>query len=121
MKKKKLTYVVALAIVCTLFTAFGQLFQKMGVDELELSLPGIITNIPLIAGVLLYIIGGVVMIYALKQAELSVVYPFFSLSFIWVAILSVVMLKESIVFLHGLGILVIISGVCFVGRGAMHD
>lgn len=120
-KNKNLTYAIILAIICTFTGAFGQLLQKMGVDKLEMSLVGVLTNLELMSGIAFYIVGGVLTLYALKKAELSVVFPFFSLSFIWVAILSALVLKERIVFLHALGILVIILGVYLVGRGAKHD
>jgi len=120
MDKKKIKYTVALVILTTIFTAVGQLLLKLGANNLRLSFPSLITNYPLLGGLAIYLVGGVVMIFALKQADLSVIYPFFSLSFIWVALISVFILGETIVLAHALGIAVIISGVYFVGRGAKH-
>jgi len=117
LENKKLAIAIVLAIITTFTTAIGQLLMKMGVDKAELSFASLIGNIPLLGGLLAYIIGGVIMIYALKYGDLSIVYPFFSLSFIWVALLSALVLKENIPWLQGLGIMFIIAGVSFTGRG----
>ena len=117
----KLAKPILLIILCTIFTAIGQLLMKLGLNNLKLSFIGVITDYQLIIGLFLYLAGAVIMVYALKQAEFSVLYPFFSLSFVWVALLSVIVLKESLVLLQGLGILTILLGVSFVGRGASHD
>jgi len=114
----KLAKPILFIVFCTILTATSQLLMKLGLNSLKLSFVGLISDFPLIAGLVLYMVGAVIMVYALKQGELSVLYPFFSLSFIWVALLSVIFLKESIVLLQGLGILTILAGVYFVGRGA---
>lgn len=116
--KKKNTLAVVIIIICTIFTSLGQLFLKMGADRLQLTFFGMITNYPLIAGCIFYGLGAVLMIYALKHGDLSLVYPFVSLSFIWVALLSIVFLGESLVLMQWFGIMIIILGVSFVGRGA---
>ena len=120
MDKKKIKYAVALVVLTTIFTAVGQLLIKLGANNLIISFNAIITNYELLGGLAIYIVGGVVMIFALKQADLSVIYPLFSLSFIWVALISVFVLGETIVLAHALGITVIIIGVYFVGRGAKY-
>jgi uncharacterized membrane protein len=117
LENKKLAYAIVLAIITTFSTAIGQLLMKLGVNNAELSFASLIHNLPLIGGIMTYIIGGVIMIYALKYGDLSIVYPFFSLSFIWVALLSVLVLKENIHWIQGLGIMFIIAGVSFTGRG----
>ncbi|MBN2052403.1 hypothetical protein JW756_02785 [Candidatus Woesearchaeota archaeon] len=117
---KKLMYAIILAILCTFFTALGQLLMKIGMSSFKLSLQAFITNYALLCGLLVYLVGGVVMIFAFKQADLSLVYPFLSLSFIWVALISAFILGEKIILTHGLGIAIIILGVYFVGRGATH-
>ncbi len=119
--KKKLAKPLLLIILCTIFTAAGQLLLKLGLNSLSLSFIGVITNFQLIAGIIVYLMGAAIMVYALKQAELSLLYPFLSLSFIWVALLSIFVLKETIFLVQGLGILTIITGVFLVGRGASSD
>jgi drug/metabolite transporter (DMT)-like permease len=119
--KKKFALPILLIILCTIFTATGQLLMKLGLNNLSLSFLGLITNFQLIAGIIVYLMGAAIMVYALKQAELSSLYPFLSLSFIWVAFLSVFILKESIVMLQWIGMLAILAGVYTVGRGTSND
>lgn len=118
MNKKKLTSAIILALICTIFISFAQLFLKFGADKIEPSFILIITNLSLIIGFVLYAIGALVLVSALKHGDLSVVYPFLSLSFIWVALLSFIFLGESLLLMQWLGIFLVIIGVSFVGWGA---
>jgi drug/metabolite transporter (DMT)-like permease len=108
---------IALMVVCTIFTSLGQLFLKLGANKLQFSLQGIFFNLPLIAGIIFYAIGAVLLIYSLKKANLSFIYPFVSLSFIWVSLLSYFFLNESLSFIQLLGIPCIILGVSLIGGG----
>lgn len=109
-------WAIALVAFCTLITATGQLLFKLGLNKLDLSLLGLITNYTLILGFFLYGIGAAMLIISLKYGELSVLYPIVSLSFVWVTILSFSVLNEHIGFLKFLGVLFIILGVSFIGR-----
>ena len=105
-------------IFCTLFTSTGQLMWKIGMDKFQLNILAILTNWPLMLGFLSYGIGLIIMLVSLKHGELSVLYPFVALSFIWVAFMSVGFLNEVITPLNWLGIATIIAGVSFIGLGA---
>jgi drug/metabolite transporter (DMT)-like permease len=108
---------IGLMIVCTIFTSLGQLFLKLGANKLQFSLQGVFLNLPLIAGIIFYAVGAVLLIYSLKKANLSFIYPFVSLSFIWVSLLSYFFLNESMSFIQLLGIPCIILGVSLIGGG----
>jgi uncharacterized membrane protein len=114
---KKINRAIILVISCTVFTAIAQIFLKFGANNLKLSFFGLITNMPLIAGLVLYALGAVLLIFALKQGELSLLYPFLSLSYIWVPLLSLIFLGEKLVFLQWIGIFTILIGVSFIRRG----
>ena len=120
MENKKLKYAVIIVLICTLFVSSAQLFLKFGANKFEASFFVSLINLPLIIGVILYCLGAVLMVLALKYGDLSVVYPFFGLSFVWVALLSLIFLAESLALLQWIGILVILTGVSFVGWGAKH-
>ncbi len=75
-----------------------------------------LTSVPLIGGLILYGIGAVMMVLALQHGELSVLYPVISLSYVWVAILSVVIFHEHMNVFRLAGISVIILGVAVLGR-----
>lgn len=108
---------ISIIVVCTIFTSFGQLFLKLGANKLQFSLQGIFLNLPLAAGIIFYAVGAVLLIYSLKKADLSVIYPFVSLSFIWVSILSYFFLHESLSIIQFAGMLCIIFGVSLIGGG----
>ena len=109
-----------LVITFTLLAAAGQVLLKLGTNYLKLhpSIAGILTNFPLIAGMALYGLGAALMVVALRHGELSVLYPFISLSYVWVAILSVVIFGEIMNPYKIAGICVIIAGVGVLGLGS---
>jgi len=109
---------IGLMILCTFFTSFGQLFFKMGLNRLEFSLLGLITNYVLILGFLFYGVGGTLLIVALKFGELSILYPILALGFVWVNLLSLSILNEQISLIKWMGIIFILFGVSMIGRGS---
>jgi drug/metabolite transporter (DMT)-like permease len=104
----------------TLLSAAAQVFFKFGTGRLSghVSLAVIATDFPLIGGLALYGIGAAMMILALRHGELSVLYPLISLSYVWVAILSVVVFGEVMNPYKIAGICVIMAGVGVMGMGA---
>ena len=46
------------------------------------------TNVPLIAGYALYGINTLMMVLALKEGELSLLYPIIALTYVWATLLS---------------------------------
>ena len=111
---------IVLVVFCTIFTSVGQLFWKLGANRLQLDFFSLITNYPLILGFISYAIGTVLLLNALKLGELSVLYPFISLSFIWVGILSIVFLGEIMTSLKWIAIILIIFGVSMIGWGSKY-
>jgi uncharacterized membrane protein len=113
-----------LAVSATFITAAAQMLIKTGSGRigehatLMNTLIGLVTVPPLFAGYALYGVVTVIMILALRHGELSVIWPIISLSFVWVAILSVAVFHESMNFAKAGGIVVIITGVAIMGKGA---
>ncbi len=114
-------WTILLVIFCTILTSVGQLFMKLGANNLEFNIRSIIVNLPLIAGVIIYLVAAVLFIIALRRGELSTLYPFIALSFIWVALLSVYFLGEIITLFKIIGVAAILIGVSFIGKGANDD
>ena len=108
---------IILVVFCTIFTSIGQLLWKIGADKLQINFFSLITNYPLILGFVSYAIGTVLLLMALKLGELSVLYPFISLSFIWVGMLSITFLGEIMTSLKWISIILIIMGVSLIGVG----
>ena len=66
----------------------------------------------------MYALGTVLFIPALKGGDLSILYPFVALTYIWVSLLSVKFLGEKMNFMKWMGISLIIVGVSFIGIGS---
>lgn len=111
--------VILLMLVSTIIGSFGSVFLKKGSKDfhIRLNVKGIVTiikNWEVIFGLCLYALSTVAFIYLLKTEELSMLYPLTSLGYIFITILSVMILKEKINFYKIIGISFIILGVVFV-------
>ena len=111
-------WAIGLVVFSTLITATAQMFYKIAANNITLSLASITSNLHLFVGMFLYGIAAIILILALKYGELSVLYPIISLSFVWVNILSMKFLAESLSALKWTGIVFIIIGVSFIGFGS---
>ena len=111
-------WAIGLIILCTIFTSTAQVFYKFGANRLELNLISLITNLPLITGMMLYIIAAVIMIAAFKGGEVSVLYPIIATSYIWVSLMSVYFFNESLNLFGWIGIFMVICGVTFISLGS---
>ena len=111
-------WAIGLVISATLIGAFGPILLKKASAKKLSKISSLATNYHLFGGVALYAIGTLLFIPALKGGDLSVLYPFVSVSYIWVSLLSVKFLREKMNKLKWLGILLIIIGVSFIGIGS---
>lgn len=113
MKKNKIALI--LIILSTFLTAGGQFFFKnatnIGINSFNI----LLTNIPLYLGIICYAFGTILLIYALKKDELSVLYPLFATTFIWVTLISYYFFNEPISLTTFFGLIFIISGVSLLG------
>ena len=109
---------LALLIVflATFIGATGSIFLKKGSKELNRNILSQLKNKNLIFGIGIYALGSILYISALKFAELSLVYPITSLSYIWISLLSVKYLNEKMNNYKWLGIIFILIGVIFITR-----
>jgi len=74
------------------------------------------TNIYVISAVLLTIVTALAWILAVSKAQLSFLYPFMALSYVLVALFSLLLFKENVTALRWVGIVVICVGVFLVSR-----
>lgn len=107
-----------LVLFTTLLTSSAQILYKKASAALTLNPIGIITNYYLIGGMLLYIIGGALIIISFRGGEVSVLYPIIATSYIWVSILSMIFLNEEMNVLKWAGIISIIFGIIAIGYGS---
>ena len=108
---------VGLVISATIVGAFGPILLKKASAQKLSSVKSLAKNYELFGGVFLYAVGTILFIPALKGGDLSVLYPFVALSYIWVSLLSVKFLGEKMNKFKWMGIVLIILGVSFIGFG----
>jgi multidrug transporter EmrE-like cation transporter len=108
----------ALVFCCTLLGAAAQILLKTGANQLvHPSVLGIITNLSLIGGLSVYGISTVLLVLALRDGELSLLYPVIALTYVWVTILSFVVFHDRANPIKLIGIAIIVLGVGVLGRG----
>ena len=111
-------WAIGLVISATVIGAFGPILLKKASAEKLSEISSLVRNYNLLGGIALYGIATIMFIPALKGGELSVLYPFVALVYIWVSLLSVKFLGEKMNNFKWLGIILIIVGVTFIGIGS---
>jgi uncharacterized membrane protein len=111
-------WAIGLVISATIVGAFGPILLKKASEKKLSKIKSLIKNYHLFGGVVLYAIGTIMFIPALKGGDLSILYPFVSLTYIWVSLLSIRFLGEKMNKYKWLGIIFIILGVTFIGIGS---
>ena len=109
---------ILLVLFTTLLTSSAQLLYKFSSKTLTFNIVGILTNYYLLAGVILYAIGGTLIILSFRGGEVSVLYPIIATSYIWVSFLSIFFLGEEMNFFKWIGIMSIIAGIISIGYGS---
>jgi len=114
---------VLIVLACTLMVGAAQVLIKLGANRLGeaglmQTLIGILTIPQLFAGYFLYGIFAVLLIYALRHGELSILYPLIALGYVWVSILSVLVFHETMNGMKIAGVAIIIAGVAVLGWGS---
>lgn len=107
-------WIFLIILVVSLLSAFGGLYLKLSSKDFRLSFK-VFKNKFLIFGVLFNVISLGLYVYVLKFEELSVLFPFVALNYVWVSFLSKCFLKERIKLIRLFGILFIVIGVSLVG------
>ena len=111
-------WAIGIVFFTTLLTSTAQIFWKSGIEKLEFNLLSIITNANILIGILLYIIGGILLIISFRGGEVSVLYPIIATSYVWVSILSIYFLNEFMSLYKWLGVFTIIAGIVMIGFGS---
>ncbi len=102
---------------CTVLGAAAQILFKTGLKHIhQVSVLAVAANLPLMAGLTLYGLSFLLLVLALREGELSLLYPVISLTYVWVTLASMVWLGERVGGLKAAGIAVIIAGVALLGR-----
>jgi len=111
---------LALLLICILFTSTGQLILKKGmlilgpIETLSLSTFDIFFNPYVLLGIIFNLGGWILYILALSKSELSLAYPIWSLTFVIVPTVSILIFKESISIMKLCGFGFVCIGICLV-------
>ncbi len=104
--------IIAIALIAlgTLFTSIAATLYKLGADSWNF--------ITIFIGFCLYFTAGILLILALKRAEVTLVYPVFATSYIWVLIIAFFLFKEKFNFIKIFSIFLIILGITALSFGS---
>lgn len=92
--------------------------MKIGMTHFQPAPMALITNLPLIGGYSLYGLFTLLLVIALREGELSMLYPIISLGYVWVTGLSYFIFHDTLNLPKLIGIVSIMIGVAVLGQGA---
>jgi multidrug transporter EmrE-like cation transporter len=112
----------------TLFAAAAQVLMKFGamkqmpaVEPANAAtwipfLIAVLTNYPLVLGYIVQSGNALLLILALRDGELSLLYPIIGLTYVWVDVLALYFFHDQMNLFKSLGIVLVIGGVATLGR-----
>jgi len=105
---------IVVALSCAFLGAIGQLLFKLGSASVTLNPLTWLANWEVMGGLALYGVSAILFIGALKHGNLSILYPLIATSYVWVTILSVLILGEARSLLNWIGLLILVAGVALI-------
>ena len=108
---------ILLILITTFLTSTAQILFKTTANDLVFDIVKIITNYNLLIGLLLYLVGGILVIISFRYGEITILYPILATSYVWVNLLSNYFFDEQINIFKWMGIAAIIMGVSLLGFG----
>ncbi|MDE1851675.1 MAG: EamA family transporter [Candidatus Micrarchaeota archaeon] len=109
--------IVVTTLGAAILAAFAQYQFKRSVPRFNFKAREVLMlfrNRKLMLGILVYFLGLVLYLYALGSGELSFVYPLFSSTFIFIALISFFALRERIGTARVAGLLLVLLGILFI-------
>ncbi len=112
-----------LIVCCTIIGAGAQVLIKKGANALGPDSSMLHTALAILltpwlfSGYALYGVSTVLLVLALRHGQLSLLYPVFAMTYVWVTILSVVVFHDSMNAFKLAGIATIVGGIAVLGRG----
>jgi multidrug transporter EmrE-like cation transporter len=108
---------IILVLVSTLFMTAGQVSWKIALRDIQGI--AVIVSGPFLIGCLFYAVAAVLFISALRNGELSVIYPVTATSFIWVALVTPMFFPADVVTtIKWVGVIAVLFGVSLIGLGS---
>jgi len=121
----------AIIILSVLCSSVAQIALKKGMLQCECSfepqlsnvvplVSSLVSNPFIIAGVFLHVMALFTWLYVLKHVDVSYAYPFISMGFVIVLLLSYFLFNEAANSYRIAGVALIIMGIILVGKSATH-
>jgi len=107
---------ILLVLLASFIGSFGAVFLKMGSAKLRGGLRQIL-NYRLAAGVAFYLLSTCFFVAAIRNGELTVLYPLVSLGYVWTMLWSRLFFKEPFTQYKFVGLCLIVLGAWFIGMG----
>jgi drug/metabolite transporter (DMT)-like permease len=108
---------IGLAIFATILIGVYQILWKIGMINFELNFISLITNYPLILGFILYGFAAIIILFALKKEDVTIIVPILGLSYFIVTIYAFYFFNETLNLTKIIGMITLFIGVIFVGGG----
>lgn len=111
---------IALVILCTVIGAAAQILMRAGADYIDEGggIQAILMNWRLLAGYGCLAANTLLLVIALREGQLSVLYPIIALTYVWVAILSPMFFPDTMNAFKVMGIALVVLGVSLIGAGS---
>jgi uncharacterized membrane protein len=108
--------IILLVAFCALLGATGQLFFKLSSKHLTFNILSLLTNWKLFLGLFFYGIATIIFVFALKEGNLSILYPIIATSYMWVALFSKIFLKEAFPTYKWIGIIILLFSIWIITK-----
>jgi multidrug transporter EmrE-like cation transporter len=130
LKARRSNKSIYMVLGCTVFAAAAQVLLKFGANQAmpqmnpadpSTWLPfaiALLGNYPLVLGYCAHSGNALLLILALRDGELSMLYPIIALTYVWVNLLSMYFFHEHMNVWKALGIALVIGGVALLGRAS---
>jgi len=113
-----LLFGMGITALATIMGSIGALLFKKSSNHLGGGIFTLLKKPAFYIGFILYGLSALMFVYALRFGDLSALYPVGGLNYIWVSLLSIKYLGESMNKYKWLGVFLIILGVVFIGVGS---
>lgn len=108
---------IVLFLIASLLGAVGQFLYKSGADSAGNTLAGYLLNPRIAGGVVCYVAVMVLFVAAFKRGgALSVLYPVYATTFIWAAVIGLVVYHTPIRPINVCGMVLLVLGMYLMGR-----
>ncbi len=109
---------ILLMAIVSVISAVATFLIKLASASISRNIKKLIRNWKLACGIFLYGFATILSLFALKAGELSVLYPFVALQYVWTNFLSARFLEEKITIYKWAGVALIVLGVSLIGSAA---